>query len=105
MRAAAIVLLLSLTTASHAPAASVDSFQYYRDVKATNVKLHNRAIRIVAQATGASQAECETALAATDRHCKSAILMILLKVPADQAIEKLKEVDGHLRAALGGSEF
>jgi N-acetylmuramic acid 6-phosphate etherase len=73
------------------------------DVKATNVKLHNRAIRIVAQATGASQADCETALAATDWHCKSAILMVLLKIPADQAIKKLEEVDGHLRAALGGS--
>lgn len=71
------------------------------DVKATNVKLRNRAIRIVAQATGAAHADCESALSSTEWQCKPAILMILLKISAEQALKKLDEVDGHLRAAIG----
>jgi N-acetylmuramic acid 6-phosphate etherase len=73
------------------------------DVKATNVKLRNRAVRIVAQATGASNEDCEKALAQTDWQCKPAILMLILKIPADQAIDKLQQVDGQLRVAIGSS--
>ena len=71
------------------------------DVKATNVKLRNRAIRIVSQATGATPAECESALAQTDWQCKPAILMLILKISSEQALKKLQSVDGHLREAIG----
>jgi N-acetylmuramic acid 6-phosphate etherase len=70
------------------------------DVKASNVKLHNRAIRIVGQATGASHADCEAALTAAEWSCKTAILMLLLNVSADAAEKKLAKVDGHLREAI-----
>ena len=73
------------------------------DVRASNVKLHNRAIRIVGQATGASHADCEAALTAADWQCKTAILMLLLNIPADVAIKRLAEVGGHLRVAIGDS--
>ena len=73
------------------------------DVRASNVKLHNRAIRIVGQATGSSHADCEAALTAADWQCKTAILMLLLNIPADAAIRKLADVDGHLRVAIGES--
>lgn len=71
------------------------------DVRATNVKLRNRAIRIVQQATGASQENCEKALAEVDWHAKSAILMLLLNIPAPDAIKQLEHAGGHIRIALG----
>jgi N-acetylmuramic acid 6-phosphate etherase len=71
------------------------------DVRASNVKLQNRAIRIVGQATGASHDDCEAALKAADWQCKTAILMLLLKIPAHVAVKRLADVDGHLRVAIG----
>jgi N-acetylmuramic acid 6-phosphate etherase len=71
------------------------------DVRASNVKLHNRAIRIVSQATGATHSDCEAALTSADWQCKTAILMLLLKISADEATKRLNEVSGHLRVAIG----
>ena len=70
------------------------------DVRATNVKLRNRAIRIVQQATGDSKDQCESALAEVNWHAKSAILMLLLKISAADAIEQLERAGGHIRLAL-----
>jgi N-acetylmuramic acid 6-phosphate etherase len=70
------------------------------DVKASNLKLHNRAIRIVGQATGAPHADCEAALTAAEWSCKTAILMLLLNISADVAEKKLENVNGHLREAI-----
>ncbi|BEM10470.1 N-acetylmuramic acid 6-phosphate etherase [Serratia marcescens] len=70
------------------------------DVKATNVKLVDRACRIVMEATGAERAQAEAALAQTAFEVKPAILMILAGVSADEAQQRLQRHNGYLRAAL-----
>lgn len=70
------------------------------DVKATNVKLVDRACRIVVEATGSDRAEAEAALQQTAFEVKPAILMILAQISAGQAIERLALHQGFLRAAL-----
>ncbi len=59
------------------------------DVEATNAKLIERQIRIVMQATECERATAEQALAQCQRHCKTAILMILAGVNAQQATQLL----------------
>ncbi|MGU8112834.1 N-acetylmuramic acid 6-phosphate etherase [Serratia marcescens] len=70
------------------------------DVKATNVKLVDRACRIVVEATGAERAQASSALAQTGFEVKPAILMILAGVSAEEAQQRLQRHDGYLRAAL-----
>ncbi|MYT34922.1 N-acetylmuramic acid 6-phosphate etherase [Streptomyces sp. SID8356] len=70
------------------------------DVRASNEKLRARSRHIVSLATGASDAEIEAALAATDGEVKHAILVILGRVDAATAAERLAESHGHLRRAL-----
>ncbi|WP_030610067.1 N-acetylmuramic acid 6-phosphate etherase [Streptomyces sclerotialus] len=70
------------------------------DVRASNDKLRARSRRIVALATGASDAEIEDALAATDGEVKNAILTILGSVDGPTAARLLADSRGHLRAAL-----
>lgn len=70
------------------------------DVKATNVKLVDRACRIVVEATGVSRAEAEHALRQTDFEVNPAILMLLKGVSAEQARQDLRQHHGYLRAAL-----
>lgn len=72
------------------------------DVKATNVKLVDRACRIVVEATGAARADAEAALSQTDFEVKPAILMILANISASEAIQRLTAHHGFLRAALAG---
>ena len=55
------------------------------DVKATNVKLVDRACRIVVEATGAERSQAEAALTQTGFEVKPAILMILAGVDAEEA--------------------
>lgn len=70
------------------------------DVKATNVKLVDRACRIVVEATGAERSQAEAALTQTGFEVKPAILMILAGIDADDAQCRLQQHDGYLRAAL-----
>ncbi|HGM6862080.1 TPA: N-acetylmuramic acid 6-phosphate etherase [Serratia rubidaea] len=70
------------------------------DVKATNVKLVDRACRIVVEATGAERSQAEAALAQTDFEVKPAILMLLAGVSAEEAQRRLQVHHGYLRAAL-----
>ncbi|PKE33253.1 N-acetylmuramic acid 6-phosphate etherase [Rahnella sp. AA] len=70
------------------------------DVKATNVKLVDRACRIVVDATGATRDEAELALSQTDFEVKPAILMLLAGIDAPQAKARLEKHHGFLRAAL-----
>jgi len=72
------------------------------DVKATNVKLVDRACRIVVEATGAARADAEAVLSQTDFEVKPAILMILANISAQEAIQRLTAHHGFLRAALAG---
>ncbi|MGO2437951.1 MAG: N-acetylmuramic acid 6-phosphate etherase [Serratia proteamaculans] len=70
------------------------------DVKATNVKLVDRACRIVVEATGAERSQAEAALTQTGFEVKPAILMILAGIDAEEAQQRLQQHDGYLRAAL-----
>ncbi|EOV6247532.1 TPA: N-acetylmuramic acid 6-phosphate etherase [Vibrio parahaemolyticus] len=73
------------------------------DVEATNAKLIQRQTNIVVEATGASKEEAERALNACDRHCKTAILMILADLDAEQAKSRLDAHNGFIRAALNNN--
>lgn len=70
------------------------------DVKATNVKLVDRACRIVVEATGVGRDEAERALRQTDYAAKPAILMLLRGCGAQEAQRRLEANNGYLRAAL-----
>ncbi|MBI6528315.1 N-acetylmuramic acid 6-phosphate etherase [Proteus vulgaris] len=70
------------------------------DVEATNAKLVERQIRIVMQATECERATAEQALSQCQRHCKTAILMILAGVDAQRAIQMLAQNKGFIRQAL-----
>ena len=73
------------------------------DMKATNIKLMDRACRMVVEATDIARAEAETLLRQTDFDVKPAILMALSGLNADAAREKLAAHQGFLRAALADS--
>ncbi|MBG6028465.1 N-acetylmuramic acid 6-phosphate etherase [Proteus mirabilis] len=70
------------------------------DVEATNAKLVERQVRIVMQATECERSIAEEALSQCQRHCKTAILMILAGVDALQAAQMLNQNKGFIRKAL-----
>ena len=70
------------------------------DVAPTNAKLRERAVRIVRAATDCPEDAARAALEASGGHAKTAIVMILLGVDADQARERLEASDGFVRAAV-----
>lgn len=70
------------------------------DMQATNVKLVDRACRMVCEATGCERQEAEQALAQTSFEVKTAILMVLSGVSAAEAKTRLVRHKGFLRAAL-----
>jgi N-acetylmuramic acid 6-phosphate etherase len=69
-------------------------------MRATNAKLRARAVRMVAEVTGAEAAEAEAALAAADWETKTAIAMLSAGVDAPTARAALEQARGRLRAAL-----
>lgn len=73
------------------------------DVEATNAKLIQRQTNIVIEATGATKEQAEKALEACERHCKTAILMILADLDAELAKSRLAEHNGFIRAALNNN--
>lgn len=70
------------------------------DVEATNAKLVQRQIDIVMQATECSRDEAVKALSECERHCKTAILMILTQLSAAEASTVLAQHNGFIRQAL-----
>ncbi|MGY0157276.1 N-acetylmuramic acid 6-phosphate etherase [Edwardsiella tarda] len=70
------------------------------DVAATNAKLLQRQVNIVMAATECDQYQAEAALNACDRHCKTAILMLLSGVSAEEASAMLARHHGFIRQAL-----
>ncbi|RYC42673.1 N-acetylmuramic acid 6-phosphate etherase [Pectobacterium zantedeschiae] len=72
------------------------------DVKATNVKLLDRACRIVVDATGAEWDRARQALVQSDNDVKPAILMLLANIDVEAARERLKKHNGYLRESLIG---
>ena len=71
------------------------------DVQATSAKLHERARRIVAAATGAEDAEAAKALDAAGGNVKTAIAMMLSGAKPAEAEGALRASGGRLREALG----
>ena len=70
------------------------------DVKASNKKLEERAIRIVMEGSGCARSEAETALQEAGGHAKLAILMVVAGVSADEGQRLLDCTAGHLAAAI-----
>jgi len=64
------------------------------DVRASNIKLRNRAARIIMSATDADRSTAERALVAADGQVKTAIVMILRDVSATEAARLLADADG-----------
>lgn len=69
------------------------------DVEATNAKLVQRQVDIVVQATECSPAEAQDALNECNRHCKTAIMMILSGMFAKEAGAILNKNKGFIRKA------
>lgn len=70
------------------------------DVKASNKKLEERAIRIVMEGSGCERTEAEKALKGADGHAKLAILMVVTGVSAGEGKALLERTSGHLTAAI-----
>ena len=66
------------------------------DVEATNAKLVERQKRIVMEATDCERTTAERALAEADNHCKTAIVMILAGLTADEARTRLQSSNGFI---------
>ncbi len=69
------------------------------DVQPSNAKLRDRAVRIVAEATGLDRAAAAKRLTEAGSDVKTAIVMELLGVDADVARERLAGAGGVVRAA------
>ncbi|HEM7144595.1 TPA: N-acetylmuramic acid 6-phosphate etherase [Providencia stuartii] len=70
------------------------------DVEATNAKLVERQVKIVMEATECDRQTAELALQQCQRHCKTAILMILSGLDAQEARQLLSDNQGFIRTAL-----
>ncbi|MDR3103434.1 MAG: N-acetylmuramic acid 6-phosphate etherase [Yokenella regensburgei] len=70
------------------------------DVEATNAKLIERQVSIVMEATECSRETAQQALDASQRHCKTAIVMVLTGLSADEAKTLLSTNNGYIRQAL-----
>jgi N-acetylmuramic acid 6-phosphate etherase len=71
------------------------------DVKASNAKLRERAIRIVQEATDLPHELAAEALEAANGETKTAIVAVLAGVPANEAQTMISAANGSVRAALG----
>ncbi|SFN11478.1 N-acetylmuramic acid 6-phosphate etherase [Izhakiella capsodis] len=70
------------------------------DMQATNIKLLYRASRMVIEATGCDPEKANAALSECENNVKTAILMVLAGISAQEAIARLQSHRGFLRAAL-----
>jgi N-acetylmuramic acid 6-phosphate etherase len=71
------------------------------DVKASNRKVSQRMVRILADASGKSLSASEHALRQSGHNLRVALVMLKSRVDAAEAAKKLRDAKGHLRAALG----
>lgn len=70
------------------------------DVKATNVKLFERAKSIVSTVTGVTKEQAAEVLEKCEYSAKHAILMILCEAAYDQTRQALQECDGRISCAM-----
>ena len=75
------------------------------DLKATNEKLKDRAIRIVAQITDVSHSEALATLLKCDWEIKTAIISIKMNISIEKARQELKKHGGVLRKLLHISQI
>lgn len=73
------------------------------DLRATNVKLKDRSIRIVSGITGLDRNQAELLLATCDGEVKTAIVCHQLGISKQAAQERLQSAHGRLRQAIEGS--
>lgn len=71
------------------------------DLRATNIKLVQRAVRLTMQASGVGQAQAEAALRDCGYQVKVAVVMLRRGLQAQEAQALLEQSAGSLRAALG----
>ena len=70
------------------------------DLKPTNAKLVQRAVRLTMFATGADEADARKVLEQCDFHVKVAVVALTINISIDQARELLKASRGNVRQAL-----
>lgn len=70
------------------------------DLQPTNVKLRQRARRIVAEATGLDLHQAAEILSACDGEVKTAIVAVLSGISPEQARQRLQETGGFVRKAI-----
>jgi len=70
------------------------------DMRATNAKLRDRAVRLVMAAADADRLQAERALEQCNWRCKTAIVMLRLHASAEVAEQRLNESGGWVRAAI-----
>jgi N-acetylmuramic acid 6-phosphate etherase len=70
------------------------------DVKASNRKVSQRMVRILADASGKSMSASEHALRQAGHNLRVALVMLKLRVNAAEAAKRLRDAKGHLRVAL-----
>ncbi len=74
------------------------------DVMPTNVKLVDRATRIVSTAAKVDLAAARVALGAAGGHAKTAIVMLLSQSSVEEARNRLSAHDGHVREAVASPQ-
>lgn len=93
------LVLNMLTTASMIKIGKVFS-NLMVDVEASNAKLIERQIQIVIEATSCSRLQAINALEQCNRQCKTAIIMLLMQISAEQAMALLNENRGMIAHVL-----
>ena len=71
------------------------------DLRVTNQKLAERAVRLVRQITAADEQSAKRLLAKADNEVKTAVVMQMKQVDAESARRLLDEAGGRLRAVIG----
>lgn len=75
------------------------------DLQMTNLKLRERAKRVVMTITGVSYEVAADYLERAGGHVKTALVMIKADVTREDAQKRLQEADGFVRAAIEGKEY
>jgi N-acetylmuramic acid 6-phosphate etherase len=75
------------------------------DLQMTNLKLRERAKKIVMTVTDVSYEEAEECLITAEYHVKSALVMLKAHVSFQEAQKRLKRADGFVRAAIEEKEY
>lgn len=70
------------------------------DMKASNIKLRDRSVRIIRAASGVDEATAMTHLEAASMNCKLAIMMIKTGMNAADAEQALQQSEGSLKRAI-----